>query len=76
MKVVNESTGFMAISFTYHNGATGCGYIPAGGDPVEKTGVAKVQITIGAGNTMVEPIEYSDLPENAVVRVMSAIDGD
>lgn len=80
MKFVNETTGHLSFSIEgWKSGVrtTGCGNIPAGGDPVEinTEGQTGINTWITFHPEEGEQIVYRDVPPNAVVTVVSRIDG-
>jgi len=74
MKIVNETTGELVISFDWDDNS-GCGFIPAGGKPLERTfGVVpeRVRITVQGK----APIVYEEgLSNDVTITVLSKIEG-
>lgn len=74
MKIVNETTGGLSISFDFPAGP-GCGYIPPGGPPLVKhfnTSPTAVRITMASN----EPIRYEGLGQEVTITVLSKVEGD
>lgn len=69
MKIVNESTGGLFITF----GVSGCGYVHRGGEPLEWTAKGPTKVTIALLEA--EPIVYDDVEDDEVITVLSKREG-